>query len=67
MPSVQRAAAPSRVTSSPRSDTLPAFGRCAPASTSSSVVLPAPLGPTTPTASPALTLSATSSSTTSAP
>src|SRR4051794_4791874 len=66
-PRPQRAAAPSRVTSSPRSVTVPAPGRCAPASTSSSVVLPAPLGPTMPSGSPGRTATATSSSTTSAP
>src|SRR2546423_7792121 len=67
MPSRQRSAAPSFVTSPPASSTRPAFGRSEPASTFSSVVLPAPFGPTMPMASPGATRKSTPSSTTSAP
>ena len=42
----------SAVTSAPLKLMLPALGGCAPDSTESSVVLPAPLGPTMPSASP---------------
>ena len=53
-PSRQRCAAERAVTSAPWKATLPALGGKAPASTLSSVVLPAPFGPTMPTASPSL-------------
>ena len=58
-----------RRVSRPRRGTarVPAVGRSDPARTFSSVVLPAPLGPTMPTASPAPTAKSTPSSTTSAP
>ena len=56
-----------RVTSSPRNATVPSDGRSAPERTFRSVVLPAPLGPTMPTASPAPTAKSTPSRTTSAP
>src|SRR5690348_16019880 len=66
-PSRHRFAAPSFVTSMPASSMRPAPGLSAPASTLSSVVLPAPFGPTMPTASPACTPKSTPSRTTSAP
>ena len=47
--------------------TLPALGRCAPASIDSSVVLPAPLGPITATISPARASKLTSRSATRSP
>src|SRR5262245_13426961 len=67
MPSRHRRAAPKVVTSAPSKRMLPAFGRSDPASTLSSVVLPAPFGPTIPTASSLPSVKSTSSSTTSAP
>src|SRR5579859_6605281 len=67
MPSRQRRSARVRVISLPRKRTTPAEGRNEPASTLSRVVFPAPLGPTTPTASSAPTRKSTPSSTTSAP
>src|SRR5467141_651738 len=67
MPSLQRSAAPFEVTSRPRYTTLPASGVSEPESTLSSVVLPAPLGPTMPTASPWFRVRLTPSSTASAP
>src|SRR5438874_925351 len=67
IPSRQRCAAPRPVTSALRKETVPAFGCCAPARTLSSVVLPAPLGPTMPTASSGPSAKCTSWRTTSAP
>src|SRR5277367_6123247 len=58
---------PDRVTSSPRNTTEPSDGRRAPERMFRSVVLPAPLGPTMPIASPAPTAKSTPSSTTRAP
>ena len=52
-PSRHRSAVGAPVTSSPRKRTLPPVGACAPTSTLSRVVLPAPFGPTMPTASSA--------------
>src|SRR3989442_2484904 len=66
IPSLQRSAAPFAVTSWPLKTTAPASGARAPDSTFSSVVLPAPFGPTTPTASPRLSVRLTPSSTDSA-
>ena len=54
-PRRHRSAVGARVTSSPRKRTRPLVGACAPTSTLSNVVLPAPFGPTMPTASPAPT------------
>src|SRR5579862_8707423 len=67
MPSRERRLAPCRVTSCPRKLTLPSDGGIVPASTLSSVVLPAPLGPTMPIASPGPTAKSTPSSAASAP
>src|SRR5579862_5536308 len=67
MPSRERRLAPCRVTSCPRKLTLPSDGAIVPASTLSSVVLPAPLGPTMPIASPGPTAKSTPSSAASAP
>src|SRR6185437_6071057 len=67
IPCRQRAAAPAEVTSAPANRIEPASGRCEPAITLSRVVLPAPLGPTMPTASTTPTEKYTPSSTTSAP
>src|SRR5512146_3142651 len=67
MPSRQSCAALRPVTSSPRKRTVPALGRRKPDRTLRSVVLPAPFGPTMPTASRGSRLKSTSSSTTSAP
>ena len=53
-PRRHRSAVGARVTSSPRKRTRPLVGACAPTRRLSKVVFPAPLGPTTPTASPAL-------------
>src|ERR1700689_596280 len=54
------------VTSAPRKCTEPDVGSCAPTSTPSSVVLPAPFGPTMPTASPERSEKSSPSRTTSA-
>src|SRR5947209_2084274 len=62
IPSLQRRATLARVTSSPRNATVPADGRSAPERTFRSVVLPAPLAPTMPTASPAPTAKSSPSS-----
>src|SRR5712691_9284114 len=67
IPRRQRRAAPAVVTSAPRKCTAPAFGCRKPARTLSSVVLPAPLGPTMPTASSPRTAKSTSCRTTSEP
>ena len=66
MPSRHRSTG-ARVTSRPSNSPRPLTARSAPASTFRSVVFPAPLGPTMPTASPAPTAKSTSSRTTSAP
>ena len=55
--------APSRVTSSPPSVTVPAVGRSSPETDRRSVDLPAPLAPTTATSSPGSTVTVTSWST----
>src|SRR5436190_18612252 len=67
MPSRQRRAEFAGVTSSPRKRTDPAVACNEPERTLSSVVFPAPLGPTMPTASPAPSAKSTSWSTSSAP
>src|SRR5438309_2026242 len=67
MPSLHRSAAPLDVTSRDLNTMLPVSGASEPASTLSNVVLPAPLGPTTPTASPGFRSRLTPSSTASAP
>src|SRR6478609_5600629 len=67
MPSRQRCADPVGVTSASRKRTEPDVACNEPARTLSSVVFPAPLGPTIPTASSAPTVKSTSWSTTSAP
>src|SRR5438309_3685190 len=67
MPSLQRSAAPFEVTSRFRNTMLPVSGAREPDSTLSSVVLPAPFGPTMPTASPCFRARLTPSSTASAP
>src|SRR5712691_6761602 len=67
IPRRQRRAAPAVVTSAPRKCTAPAFGCRKPARTLSSVVFPAPLGPTMPTASSPRTAKSTSCRTTSEP
>src|ERR1035437_837747 len=67
IPRRQRSAAPVAVTSRPRKRMAPALGRIAPASRLRRVVLPAPLAPTIPTASPGWTRKSTPSRTTSAP
>src|SRR5664280_2323241 len=67
MPRRQRCAASAAVTSTPRNRTVPPEAGCPPARTLNRVVLPAPLGPTMPTASSAPTVKSTLSRTTSAP
>src|SRR5579859_1938680 len=67
MPRRQRWAGPAGVTSASRKRTEPAVACSEPASTFSSVVFPAPLGPTMPTASSAPSAKSTSCSTSSAP
>src|SRR5262245_33321023 len=67
MPNRQRSAASSCVTSSPRNSTAPDDGINDPIRTLRSVVFPAPLGPTIPTAWSVATLKSTRSSTTRAP
>ncbi len=59
IPSPTRLCAGIRVMSTPSKKTVPAEGRCAPAITRSSVVLPAPLAPTRARVSPSSTLSDT--------
>jgi len=66
-PILARSGGASRVTSLPCSTTRPASHRPVPVSRSSRVVLPAPFGPTTPTASPGATASETEPSTDSEP
>src|ERR1039457_1954624 len=67
MPRRERRLAPAPVTSPPWKATDPLEGETVPARTFSSVVLPAPLGPTMPTASPAATVKSTPSRAASAP
>ena len=61
MPSAQRAAAGSAVTSAPSKTTVPLDAGSEPAITLNSVDLPAPFGPIRPTISPCATLIDTSS------
>ena len=67
MPSRQRLSALARVTSAPAKRTVPPSARSEPEMMLRSVVLPAPLGPTMPTASPSLTTKSTPSITVKAP
>src|SRR5437764_10959695 len=67
MPAAQKRWLGTRVMSSPSNASRPAFARCMPAMTLISVLLPAPLGPTTHTSSPRSTCSDTSHSAGAAP
>ena len=63
MPARQRFAASALVTSAPENSTVPDDGMSEPATTENNVVLPAPLGPTIPSAYPSESVKFTSFST----
>ena len=67
MPRRHRADASSRVTALPSSSTSPVLGDKSPEMTENREDLPAPLGPTIPTASPAWTARESDSATTTRP